>query len=209
MDFACVNLHRAIGWNTAVLAQDLLVLADAHFELLLRPCLVAQPQLVSVLFHRLDRSILLIEIKQGSDGLCFRLHNLQRPAIRLVAERDTATHPQPLLLRGRNLVANAFGGDFPFELGKHCVGCLGGYSLTAPTPTKPGWSSMVAHRAFITRSQWVCRCQIIFIAATLPNRPYRFMRSTFLPSKRPIWVYSSEPSALPGKKGNPIRTLTT
>ena len=36
----------------------------------------------------------------------------------VVAKRDHAADPEPLALGGRNLVADALGGHFPFELGK-------------------------------------------------------------------------------------------
>jgi hypothetical protein len=35
-----------------------------------------------------------------------------------IAERWHAAHPHALLLRGGDLVANAFAGDFAFELGE-------------------------------------------------------------------------------------------
>jgi len=62
--------------------------------------------------------MLEIEIKQRPDRSGFLFDNLQGSAIRLVAKRHVTAHPQTLLLRGRDLVANTFGRDLAFELGK-------------------------------------------------------------------------------------------
>src|SRR5882757_7832862 len=46
------------------------------------------------------------------------LDDMERPIIGSIAERDHAAHPDALLLRGGDLVPNAFAGDFSFELGE-------------------------------------------------------------------------------------------
>src|SRR5208337_2243189 len=50
------------------------------------------------------------------DGMLF--DDMERPIIDPIAERNHAAHPDALLLRGGDLVPNAFAGDFPLELGE-------------------------------------------------------------------------------------------
>src|SRR6202022_3653260 len=42
----------------------------------------------------------------------------ERALVGVIAQRHIAAHPHALLLGGRDLVANAFTGDLPLELGK-------------------------------------------------------------------------------------------
>ena len=44
--------------------------------------------------------------------------DMERPVLDPIAERHHAAHPDALLLRGGDLVPNAFASDFPLELGE-------------------------------------------------------------------------------------------
>ena len=56
--------------------------------------------------------------KYHSDGLGLGLIDHQLPVLDVIAYGDTAAHPHAALAGSRELVANAFSDDFPFELGE-------------------------------------------------------------------------------------------
>ena len=62
--------------------------------------------------------MLQIQIKDCADYIGIRLGDLQRTAIRGIAQRHRRAHPQPLFLRGSNLVADALSRHFALELRK-------------------------------------------------------------------------------------------
>ena len=61
-----------------------------------------------------------VEIAAEDQAHPFRLllNNDELAVFDLVAERREPAHPEPLLFRGGDLVADALAGDLPFELRK-------------------------------------------------------------------------------------------
>src|ERR1700736_3354568 len=61
---------------------------------------------------------LTIESKDAAHGLALGRVDDERALACIIAQRHIAAHPHALLLRCGDLVANAFAGDLPLELGK-------------------------------------------------------------------------------------------
>jgi len=59
-----------------------------------------------------------VKLKDQSHGLSFFRVNYQMAIADVIAEWYRASHPHPLLLRSRDLVADAFAGHFAFEPGQ-------------------------------------------------------------------------------------------
>ena len=65
-----------------------------------------------------DRAQFRIASKDQPDGLGLSLIHGQLAVLDIIAERDVAAHPHALLLRRRDLVADALAGDLALELGE-------------------------------------------------------------------------------------------
>jgi hypothetical protein len=65
-----------------------------------------------------DAGDLKISAEDHPDPFGFLLDDGELAVLQLIAKGEGATHPQPFALGGRNLVADALGGDLPLELGK-------------------------------------------------------------------------------------------
>src|SRR5260221_2979710 len=76
------------------------------------------PSLAKVGHQQVEAAKLQISPKDGPDPLGFLFHHNDLAVLGRVSERGYAPDPQPLALGGRDLVADALGGDFPLELGK-------------------------------------------------------------------------------------------
>ena len=94
-------------------------------------------------FQAHDAAEFEIAAKQHPDEFGFRLDNVQRPVFDPVAERDHPAHPNPLLLRGGDLLTDPLARNLAFELGEgqqHVEGqtahARGGVELLCVTETK-------------------------------------------------------------------------
>jgi hypothetical protein len=76
----------------------------------------SEAELVGLLLDSPHGAQLEIEPKERAYGLRLDLEDGERATVGLVAERYGASHPQPLALRGGDLVTNAFPRDLPLEL---------------------------------------------------------------------------------------------
>jgi hypothetical protein len=65
-----------------------------------------------------NRAELEVSAKDHPDRFGFRLVDDEFSVLDVIAERGPAAHPQPFLLRGGDLVADAFARDLALELGK-------------------------------------------------------------------------------------------
>src|SRR2546428_1893914 len=76
------------------------------------------PPLAKVGHQQVEAAKLQIPPKDGPNALSFLFNHDDLAVLGLVSERSYAADPEPLALGGRDLVADALGGDFPLELGK-------------------------------------------------------------------------------------------
>src|SRR6266568_8378578 len=76
------------------------------------------PQNVGLLLDAAHAAKLAIKREDVAHGLGLGRVDDKGSLARLIAERHIATHPHPLLLRGGNLVADAFAGNLPLKLSK-------------------------------------------------------------------------------------------
>src|SRR5271156_3000261 len=77
-----------------------------------------QLEAVGLLLDSAHAAELTVEREDAAYGLGLGRVDDERALARVVAQRHIAAHPHALLLRGGDLVADAFAGDFPLELGK-------------------------------------------------------------------------------------------
>src|SRR5258706_6826011 len=77
-----------------------------------------KPETVGLLLDPAHAAELTIESEDAAHGLSLGRVDDERALAGVVAERHIAAHPHALLLRGGDLVADAFTGDLPLELGK-------------------------------------------------------------------------------------------
>jgi len=73
---------------------------------------------IGFLLHLSHGAELEIELEHRAHRLGFDLVDRERSAVRLVAERDGASHPHALALRSTDLVADPLAGDLALELRK-------------------------------------------------------------------------------------------
>ncbi len=74
--------------------------------------------LVEVVLEVRDRAEFAVAPEDVSDGPGLGVIDHQLSVLHVVAERRHAAHPHALLLRGRDLVADALAGDLALELGE-------------------------------------------------------------------------------------------
>src|SRR5207302_4405699 len=77
-----------------------------------------QPETVGLLLDPAHAAELTIESEDAAHGLGFGRVDDERALARVIAERHIAAHPQAFLLRGGDLVTDAFAGDLALELRK-------------------------------------------------------------------------------------------
>src|SRR5262245_19897940 len=73
------------------------------------------PAAIDLLLHLPHSSVLEVQPEQSPHGFRFLLLDPERPTVRLIAERDKASHPHALLLRRGDLVADTLPRDFALE----------------------------------------------------------------------------------------------
>src|SRR6202051_2315811 len=78
----------------------------------------AKPEAVCLLLDPAHAAELTIESEEAAHGLGLGRVDHERALARVIAQRHIAAHPHALLLRRGDLVADAFTGDLPLELGK-------------------------------------------------------------------------------------------
>src|ERR1700726_90928 len=77
-----------------------------------------KPETVGLLLDPAHAAELTIESEDAEHGLGLGRVDHERALARLIAQRHIPAHPYALLLRGGDLVADAFTSDLPLELGK-------------------------------------------------------------------------------------------
>src|ERR1700731_3636277 len=77
-----------------------------------------KPETVGLLLDPAHATEFPIESKDAAHGLALGRVDDERALACVIAQRDIAAHPHALLLPGGDLVADAFTGDLPLELGK-------------------------------------------------------------------------------------------
>src|SRR5260370_30922248 len=96
-------------------------------------------RLSSPLSSRTERSLRL-RSKMWRTIAAFRLIDYQTPIAPVIAERHDAAHPEPLLLGGGNLVADALAGHFALELSE------GEQHIERQPPHRAGGIELLGHR---------------------------------------------------------------
>src|ERR1700756_5758210 len=76
------------------------------------------PSLAKVGHQQVQAAKLRIPPKDGPNPLSLLFNHDDLAVLGLVSERGYAPDPKPLALGSGDLVADAFGGDFPLKLGK-------------------------------------------------------------------------------------------
>src|SRR5277367_138982 len=77
-----------------------------------------KPETVGLLLDPAHAAELTIESEDAAHGLGLGKVDDERALVGVIAQRNIAAHPHALFLRGGDLVADAFTGDLPLELGK-------------------------------------------------------------------------------------------
>src|ERR1700737_2777237 len=77
-----------------------------------------KPETVGLLLDPAHAAELTIESEDAAARPRLRRVDYERALARVIAQRHIAAHPHALFLRGGDLVADAFAGDLPLELGK-------------------------------------------------------------------------------------------
>src|SRR3984893_16291836 len=77
-----------------------------------------KPETVGLLLDPAHAAELPIESEDAAHTVGLGRVDHERALARVIAQRDIAAHPHALLLRGGDLVADAFAGGLPLELGK-------------------------------------------------------------------------------------------
>src|SRR5207302_9394686 len=102
----CVEMTAREGFAAA--------LGAIHPRAAFRP----KPETVGLLLDPAHAAELTIESEDAAHGLGLGRVDDERALVGVIAKRDIAAHPHALLLRRGDLVADAFAGHLPLELGQ-------------------------------------------------------------------------------------------